>query len=220
MSAVMLVAAVIAPAFAPSQMLADTRPAFNLEQAIPRQFGDWQEEVSAASNVINPQANLLLDKLYSQVLSRSYINSKGYRVMLSIAYGRDQRGSLQLHYPEVCYPVQGFQVLATRNGVLNLPDGRLNVRMMETSASTGRVEPLTYWTLVGDVPSLGGLRKKLIESKYALKGYVPDGILVRASSIDADSSRAFAEQSQFFAELIGSLAASSRERIRGEVALD
>ena len=34
---------------------------------------------------------------------------RGRQIMLSIAYGEDQRDGMKLHYPEVCYPAQGFQ---------------------------------------------------------------------------------------------------------------
>lgn len=47
--------------------------------------------------VVNPQTQELLDKLYSQILTRTYVNAKGYRIMLSLAYGSDQRGALQAH---------------------------------------------------------------------------------------------------------------------------
>jgi len=49
-----------------------------------------------------------LDKLYSQILNRVYVNATGYRIMLLLAYGSDQHGSLQADKPEVCYPAQGF----------------------------------------------------------------------------------------------------------------
>jgi EpsI family protein len=38
----------------------------------------------------------------------AYVNASGYRIMLSLAYGSDQRGALQAHKPEVRYPAQGF----------------------------------------------------------------------------------------------------------------
>jgi EpsI family protein len=50
----------------------------------------------------------LRDELYSQFLNRVYVNATGYRIMLLLAYGSDQHGSLQADKPEVCYPAQGF----------------------------------------------------------------------------------------------------------------
>ena len=40
--------------------------------------------------------------------------------MLSIAYGKNQSDALQLHKPEICYPAQGFTLLAKQNTPLDL----------------------------------------------------------------------------------------------------
>src|SRR6218665_4039572 len=92
----------------PAPKPALTAPRYVLEDIVPRQFGDWRELPQDRVQVINPQTQELLDKLYSQILTGIYVNSSGYRVMVSLAYGDDQRGDLQAHKPEVCYPAQGF----------------------------------------------------------------------------------------------------------------
>src|SRR6187455_2857340 len=108
--ATLMVAASIGGVVAkPGVKVSDEAP-ISLEKMIPQQFGDWREEPQRYVQVVNPQTQELLDKLYSQILTRTYVNSSGYRVMLSLAYGTDQRGSLQAHKPEVCYPAQGFQL--------------------------------------------------------------------------------------------------------------
>mgnify|MGYP001335238220 CR=1 FL=1 len=55
--------------------------------------------------VINPQTKELLDKLNRQALSPAYANSGRYRIMLSLAYGSDQRGELQAHNRRSLVPV-------------------------------------------------------------------------------------------------------------------
>jgi hypothetical protein len=107
----------------PSIKSADEKPAISLETMIPKQFGDWRDEPQRTSQIINPQTQELLDKIYSQILTRTYINSQGYRIMMSLAYGSDQRGSLQAHRPEVCYPAQGFKVHNTQALPLSTPVG-------------------------------------------------------------------------------------------------
>jgi hypothetical protein len=82
-----------------------------LESAVPKSFGEWKELPDQGTQVVNPQTKALLDKLYSQTLSRTYVNKDGYRIMLSLAYGDDQRGGLQAHRPEVCYRLK-----ASRSG--------------------------------------------------------------------------------------------------------
>jgi hypothetical protein len=97
--ALMCVASAGAIVARPGTKAAEIGPAISLEAMIPRQFGDWREEPQRVVQVINPQTQELLDKLYSQTLTRAYVNTTGYRVMLSLAYGSDQRGSLQAHKP-------------------------------------------------------------------------------------------------------------------------
>jgi EpsI family protein len=134
---------------------------------------------------------------------------------LSIAYGEDQRDSNQLHYPEVCYPAQGFQVTSNRRGVLQTAQGDIPVKRLESQMAQQRFEPITYWTTVGEHAVTGGVRKKLAEMEYGLKGRIPDGLLFRVSSIDRDSDGAFKKQEKFIAELLASLDVASKRRIAG-----
>ena len=110
--ALMFIAAGASVALKPTALLADRLPPIDLEAQIPRAFGNWRVDDRMSVRVINPQAETLVNKLYSQVLTRTYVDSStGERIMLSIAYGSNQSGSLQLHIPDVCYPAQGFEVL-------------------------------------------------------------------------------------------------------------
>ena len=61
----------------------------------------------------------IINKIYNQTLTRTYINPRGDRIMLSIAYGRDQSDALQMHKPELCYPAQGFRLLNNQRGTLD-----------------------------------------------------------------------------------------------------
>src|SRR4051812_10098500 len=74
----------------PSNKMANDRSGMSLEAMVPREFGEWREERQRYVHVVNPQTQELLDKLYSEVLSRVYVNAAGYRIMLSMAYGSDQ----------------------------------------------------------------------------------------------------------------------------------
>ena len=91
---------------------ADHAPRYKLEEIVPTQFGEWKMLRDSGTQMVNPETKELLDSLYSQILSRTYVNAKGYRIMLSLAYGDDQRGGLQAHKPEVCYPAQGFKLIS------------------------------------------------------------------------------------------------------------
>lgn len=199
----------------PTTRMAAQHGDVQLEQMLPKQFGDWRLDEHAVGGVVNPQQEAMLKQIYSQTLSRTYVDSEGRRIMLSIAYGQDQRDAMQLHYPEVCYPAQGFQLKAKSVDKLTLPFGDIPVRRLETVLGNQRYEPITYWTVVGDRATLGGVDKKLIEMSYGLSGVIVDGLLFRVSSIDRDTPRAYALQDQFLGALLASLSAAQRRRLAG-----
>ncbi len=211
----MVLAAVLTKAVTPIVHISESRPALMLSEAIPLQFGEWKEEKNLASVVVNPQMEATIKRIYAQTLSRTYVNSDGERIMLSIAYGNDQRDAVQLHYPEVCYPAQGFQVISNRQGVLVTSQGTIPVRRLETNFSNKRFEPVTYWTTVGDEAVTGGISKKIAEMRYGLKGEIPDGLLFRISSINTDTQAAFALQDSFIKTLLNELQPDMRLRLAG-----
>lgn len=208
-------AAAIATVMTPTRRIVDTLPKLDIEAAIPQRFGDWQVDARSGGGVVNPQQTELLNQLYSQIVSRTYVNSEGYRIMLSIAYGEDQRDGNQLHYPEVCYPAQGFQVTSNRKATLETSLGVIPVKRLESHLSRQRFEPITYWTTIGNQALTGGTTKKLAEMKYGLRGEIPDGLLFRISSIDRDSADAFAKQAQFVEQLLPALSPDVRVRLAG-----
>lgn len=210
----MLGTAALSHTLRPTISLADELPAINLETMVPREFGGWREIRNTSIQLVNPQQRELLDRIYSQTLSRIYTNDNGYRIMLSIAYGRDQSDATQLHRPDLCYPAQGFQVLGGRYVVLALPTGDVEARALDTRMGQ-RVEPLTYWTVVGDRATTTTLDKKLAEISYALRGRIADGMIVRVSTIDPDSTRAYAEQARFAADMVAAIAPEHRSRFAG-----
>ena len=184
LAAVMAMASAGAMLERPTTMVSDLGPAVSLENMIPKYFGEWREDSQAGLQLVNPQVREILDKLYNQVLSRVYVNAGGYRVMLSIAYGKDQRGSLQAHRPEVCYPAQGFALEMSRDGLLSTSFGQIRVRRLFASMGA-RKEPLPYLFLVGDSMTHGRWDPRLGTLRYGLVGKMPDGFLFRVSSIDA-----------------------------------
>lgn len=215
LGALMVLAGGLTKVMTPTIHLSESRPALELGAAIPLQFGEWKEEKNLASVVVNPQMEATIKRIYAQTLSRTYINNNGERIMLSIAYGNDQREEVALHYPEVCYPAQGFQVISTRQGVLVTAQGTIPVQRLETNFSNKRFEPVTYWTTVGDATVTGGISKKIAEMRYGLKGEIPDGLIFRISSINTDTQAAFALQESFTKALLSELQPDMRLRLAG-----
>jgi EpsI family protein len=186
----------------------------SLESTVPTAFGEWTELRERSSEVVNPQIKEQLDKLYSQLVTRTYVNKQGYRIMLSIAYGADQRGGLQAHRPEVCYPGQGFTIAKIEDGSLGTSFGDIDVRRLLTSQGA-RNEPVTYWLTVGDQVVNSRLDKRIAEVRLALTGQIPDGLLFRISSIDADPARAFVAHQKFAADMMASVPVDVRKQLSG-----
>ncbi len=209
----MFSASVSAIVLRPDTKVADLS-GISLETMIPKQFGDWREEPQRLTQIVNPQTQALLDKLYSQLLARVYINSQGYRIMLSLAYGSDQRGALQAHKPEVCYPAQGFTLHSTQASPLATPFGEIPAQRLFTTLGP-RQEPVTYWFTVGDKAVQNKLQKRLVDLRYGLTGQIPDGMLFRVSSIDENQARANQMQDQFVNQLLQAIPPADRKRLSG-----
>ncbi|HEU6453826.1 MAG TPA: EpsI family protein [Roseateles sp.] len=213
LGALMVAGALLAALLKPSVLLADQLEPLDLARMVPQQIGGWKMVSEGGGLIVDPGQRELIQTIYTQTLNRAYRDSKGYLVMLSIAYGRDQRDALQVHRPEVCYPAQGFVLHdkrpATLAGLEAVP-----LTQMETQMRN-RHEPVSYWTMIGDRPYSGSLAKKLYEIRYGIAGVIPDGMLVRVSSIDADAENAYGRQRDFALALVASLPPEVRPRFAG-----
>ena len=211
----LITAALAAPLLKPTIRLADTMSAVNLEKMIPDQFGEWHKEAGELEQIVNPERKNLLVKLYNQTLTRAYLDNHGNRVMLSIAYGGDQTDEMQIHRPEVCYIAQGFQVIKERVDTLATGYGDLPIKRL-FAVQGNRNEPITYWIRVGDkAVVLKGLQQKMAQMRYGLTGKVPEGMLVRVSSINPDEKDAYRAQDDFIKALLGAMTQEDRTRLAG-----
>ena len=203
-------------AMVPTKRMAELRGPFSLDKLVPSTFAGWSIDTSAVNGIVNPQTEEMLNKLYSQILDRVYLDGQGHRIMLSIAYGEDQADdSVQLHYPEVCYPAQGFQLKGNRKEVIQLGQGSVRVRRLQTQFGDSRYEPVTYWTIIGDQQSLGGWDRKLAEIRHGLRGEVVDGLLFRVSSIDRNTEEGFRLQDAFIRDVVAAMTPSARRQLVG-----
>jgi EpsI family protein len=202
----------------PRTKLADQRPQrVDLETMVPKRFGDWIMDERALGGIVNPVAEETLKRIYSQILTRSYLNQMGQRVMVSVAYGDDQRKYLALHYPEVCYPAQGFSVKSNVTGQTEVAGQTLPLRRLETFMGPNRYEPVTYWTTMGDYTSFGGLPRRMIELRYGLQRVIPDGLLFRVSTIGQDSQAQFDLQERFIRDLLSAVGPEVRALLTGQL---
>lgn len=186
-TALMVAGAGAAVAFTPKRMMADEKAPIKLEAIIPTAFAGWTVDTSMTPVLPDPTVQNKLDQLYSQTLNKTFVNAQGQKVMLSIAYGRNQNSeSTAAHRPEFCYVSQGFSIHSFGQNQLKLPTHDIKVIRLQAAAGP-RIEPITYWVTLSDEASVPGLDRKLTQLRYGLQGMIVDGMLVRVSSL-ADSS--------------------------------
>ena len=198
----------------PQKMLADGAPRIILDTSVPAAFGRWRLDPQALAVVPSSVKQEAISQIYSQTLSRTYVNPQGQRVMLAIAYGSNQTRQLRAHRQEVCYVAQGFQIDMLTSGLLQA-DG-VSVPVTRMVASNGpRIEPVTYWFTMGSSVVRSYFDRQIVELKYALSDTIPDGYLLRVSTIGPDAPAAFALQAGFVDELMKSLDPAVRARLLG-----
>lgn len=214
LAVLMAAASVFAVVLRPTHKLADAGPKVDLETMIPKRFADWRIDDTIIPVLPSPDVQAKLDKIYNQVLARTYIDGRGQRIMLSIAYGGDQSDAMQVHLPEVCYAAQGFDVGQASLGRLATSYGVIPVKRLVATLNN-RIEPITYWITIGNEVVNAGYQRKLAQLKHGITGNVPDGLLVRASSIDRDNEAAYELQQRFLRELLSAMSPADRARIAG-----
>jgi EpsI family protein len=203
----------------PTIKVSDRYPGFKLTDIFPAAFGDWVVDTNIPVVLPPPDQQAMLNKIYNQTLARTYVNRRGERVMLSVAYGGDQSDGLTVHVPDVCYPSQGFRVDHQRDDRLQVAPGFvIPVRHLLTTLGP-RIEPVTYWVLMGDEATITNTQRRLVSLRFGLQRLIPEGMLVRVSSINPDMEQAVAVHTRFIAELVAAVPPAQRERVVGKVSL-
>jgi EpsI family protein len=188
-----------------------------METIIPKSFPGWSS--AAAEGLVKPKLEGLAASLYNEVVQRSYVNEElQAEVMLLVAYGGTQGDVLQLHRPEACYPALGFEIDSKKAGQLVLPGGAVIPSVQIIASAGDRHENLIYWTRLGEDLPLNSTSQREILLKDALAGFIPDGVLVRASVVDADSARGFKVLQAFLPAMLDAVKDSSRPALIGTAA--
>ncbi|OYU15609.1 MAG: EpsI family protein [Alphaproteobacteria bacterium PA4] len=186
----------------------------NLEDVVPERIGNWQY-VKSDALVVPKAKGSLADRLYSQTLIRLYQSPNSIPMMLLIAYGKVQNDLLQLHRPEVCYTAVGFTISRSEATQMQLAPGvSLPVRDL-TARSDSRVEPITYWTRIGDDLPTSGEEQRWVKLRQQMHGYLSDGILVRISTLVEPAPEVFREIAVFARTLIKAMAPADRAVLIG-----
>jgi EpsI family protein len=183
-----------------------------LADALPQSFGGWRIDPNTQPVAPTPDVQQNLDRIYDEIVSRTYIDAAGRRVMLILAYGGDQSDSMKAHRQEVCYTAQGFQVTGVRNDTLTLADGRRSPLVRMHAVKGDRSEPVSYWFTMGEYVVLGRIERLIAQVRYGLAGELPDGMLVRVSTVDAQPEVGYAVQDDFTRALLAALPVQTQRR--------
>jgi EpsI family protein len=203
--------ALVTPALVPQPVV---RP-IDLEAILPASFGDWRLDPAVAPIAPTPDVQANLDRLYDAIAARTYVNPAGERMMLTVAYGGDQSDALKAHRQEVCYSAQGFSISNLERGRLDAAGRSIPVTRF-LAVHGARSEPVTYWFTMGDRVVLGRLERLRVQLASGFAGRVPDGMLVRVSSLSHAPRAAYAAQQGFVASLLAAMPEGARERLAGK----
>jgi len=215
LAAAMAATAALAAYVRPREIAADRR--LVLDKLFPARFGRWEIDRVAAAFVRAADRQGQVSRLYDQVLERTFIDTDGRRVMLSVVYGAAQSADLQLHRPEVCYRAGGFKVGDMQAATLAFEGLALPVTRL-LAAMPGRPEPITYWMLRGGQHPAVAERPLSERLRGLLQRAQADSLLVRISSIDDDAQRAYKLHAEFVGELLHAIAPAERVLVAGRPA--
>lgn len=216
----LLAAAVLAEVLKPRELMAKASASIDLETTVPREFGEWKlvpgvalitpSEVDA---VVDPSEET--NKVYSKEISRTYANREGQIVMMLVAYGPVQNHRLKAHRPEICYAASGFRVSERFGADLRLNSNETIKLTRLVTQRESRFEPVSYWMRVGNDVVTGVVDRQLVRIKYGLQGLIPDGALVRFSTVGVGRDQSFAIQDRFIREFLDSVEPSKRSFFAG-----
>jgi len=212
----MAAACALAVAITPRTFLADLNSRQRLADIIPTSFAGWQIDNTIVPIPPSPDLQKVLDATYDETVAQTFRNAAGDSIMLSLAYGRNQHKGMITHRPEICYPAQGFKLTTDVSDATLAINGKpLPVKRVVAEMGP-RNEPITYWVMVGDEITQFGYPHRWVAIRYGLKGQIPDGVLVRVSSISANNAKAYALQDSFIQQLIAALTPDQRRRLLGD----
>jgi EpsI family protein len=145
---------------------------------IPKQIGPWR--MDATSSVVLPPKDALSDRLYDNLVTRTYVSREQPAIMLLLAYNNIQDGMLQVHRPETCYPVGGFALSNSRQEDIVI-GGKPVPATFFTAAGPRRTEQVGYFTRIGSSFPISWGDQRLIVARANLAREIPDAMMMRVS---------------------------------------
>jgi len=166
---------------------------------MPDRVGPWS--FASASGVIVPPPDATADRLYDNIVTRTYTAPNTLPVMLLIAYSNIQDGMLQIHRPQFCYTAGGFRLSPTVNLQVADATGAKHGANAFSAVNADRSEQVLYWTRIGRSFPQSWLEQKASVIDSNLRMRTPDGLLARVSVTETDQTRALATLQAFVGAL-------------------
>jgi EpsI family protein len=116
----------------------------------------------------------------------------------------------------MCYTAAGFRVSKKIEAEVTYdPQARpLKVARLVAERES-RYEPISYWMRVGNEITTGVIDRQLVRLKYGLKGLIPDGALMRVSTIGLPKDASYGLQNAFIHDLLAAIAPQNRRFFTG-----
>lgn len=163
------------------RVLAAPIPEERFQRMIPTMVGRWRSRTS--SELVLPAQDDLQEKLYENLETRIYEGIGLPSIMMLMAYSSVQKNDVQVHRPEICYPVAGYPILETRPALIDF--GSTKIRARELVADRGSVkERIIYWIRVGEEFPVGYAEQRFAMAKLSATVGLPDGLLFRVSTFE------------------------------------
>lgn len=162
-------------------------PEKQFEAWVPKSFGAWS--TVSQSGVVLPPPDALSDRLYDNLVTRVFVAPNLPPVMLLMAYNNAQDGVLQVHRPEFCYPVGGFELTPTRDIMIEASGLSVPANLF-TASAPNRVEQVVYFTRLGSAYPRKWSEQRIAVMRANLGGEIPDGMMMRVSALGSDQREA------------------------------
>ena len=187
-----------------------------LDDVIPKTVGPWSD--ASTEGLVLPDATAPSD-FYDQVIARVYAaDPASAPVMLLIAYGAAQSGLMKVHRPEVCYTAAGFAILGDHADQVRLTPALTVGARSFLGRREDRGETVLYWTRISDRFPVNQTEQRLVMMQRALQGVIPDGVLVRLSTLEPDPAKARAALGGFAQALFAAAPPLGRQTLAGSSA--
>ena len=187
-------------------------PAEQFEEWVPKRFDGWS--MQGSSGVVLPPPDSLRDRLYDNLITRRYQSPDQSTVMLLLTYNNRQDGVLQVHRPEVCYPVGGFALSDTKQFALPVGERQIPANFF-TATGPSRTEQVAYFTRLGGAFPRSWVEQRIAVAEENLAGRIPDGFMMRVSLLGTDPAQALDTLQAFSERFIGASPGALQKLIFG-----